>query len=90
MSIDIILKKNVITISLSKRGKHVGVSRFDVTHNHLSDELLQTLDGLLREHTVEKGRIKKISASSDLPESYMSARILKSLAKIYIFGATAL
>jgi tRNA A37 threonylcarbamoyladenosine modification protein TsaB len=58
-----------------------------VEKNNLSNTLLKELDNIIKRNRVPKNQLKIIYVESDLPDSYTSARIAKSIAKSYLFSA---
>ena len=88
MNLEIALSKETINISLKNNRELIDKITLN-EKNNLSNILLTNIDHLIRQHKLSKNKIKDISVKSDLPDSYTSARIAKSIAKSFVFGKKA-
>jgi tRNA A37 threonylcarbamoyladenosine modification protein TsaB len=85
MNIEIILKNSCIAIKLKNNQKIVDVISLE-NANNLSKILLVNIDLILRRNKLKKNQLKEISVKSDIPDSYTSHRIAKSLEKSFNFA----
>jgi len=85
MNIRIILKKDEVSIEITKNRKLIGNLSFRENHS-LSDALLANLDKLLKKNKISQREIKKVYIKSEFPDSYTSTRIAKSLEKSFNFA----
>ena len=85
MIIEIVLTKEDIRILL--KNKNSLIDKIILKEiNNLSDALLRELDNIIRRNKLSKNQIKNISVKSELPDSYTSARIAKSIVKSFVFA----
>lgn len=85
MILEIALTKKDIHISL--KNKNILIDRTILKEiNNLSNALLRELDNIVRRNKLSKNQIENISVKSELPDSYTSARIAKSIAKSFVFA----
>jgi tRNA A37 threonylcarbamoyladenosine modification protein TsaB len=85
MIIEIILTKKDIRILL--KNKNSLVDKIILKEiNNLSNALLRELDNIIKRNKLSKNQIKNISVKSELPDSYTSARIAKSIVKSFVFA----
>jgi len=88
MNLKIILKNSDVTIELKNNRKVVDIIKLE-NSNNLSKILLVNIASILKKNKLQKNQIRKISVKSDLPDSYTSNRIAKSLEKSFNFALTA-
>lgn len=85
MILEIVLTKEDIRILL--KNKNSLIDKIILKEiNNLSDALLRELDNIIRRNKLSKNQIKNISVKSELPDSYTSARIAKSIVKSFVFA----
>lgn len=85
MIIEIVLTKKDIRILL--KNKNSLVDRIILKEiNNLSNALLRELDNIIKRNKLSKNQIKNILVKSELPDSYTSARIAKSIVKSFVFA----
>lgn len=85
MKLEIVLNKGNISVLLKKNQKLVDEIVLK-GKNNLSNILLTSMDCLIKRNNLSMNQIKNILVKSDLPDSYTSARIAKSVAKSFIFS----
>jgi len=85
MNIKIVLKNSEIAIELRNNQKIVDSINLE-NANNLSKILLVNIDSILRRNKLKKNQLKNISVKSDIPDSYTSHRIAKSLEKSFNFA----
>jgi len=85
MNLEIALNKEKIGILLKNNRKLIDEIILN-EKNNLSNILLKELDSIIKRNKISKNQIKNVSVKSDLPDSYTSARIAKSIAKSFIFA----
>jgi len=85
MNLEINLNKEKISILLKNNRKPIDEIILN-EKNNLSNILLKELDSIIKRNKISKNQIKNVSVKSDLPDSYTSARIAKSIAKSFIFA----
>ena len=85
MNLEIALDKEKISILLKKNRKLVDKIILKEKYD-LSDVLLKELNNIIKRNKVSKNWIKSVSVKSNLPDSYTSARIAKSIAKSFVFA----
>jgi len=85
MKLEIVLTKKGICILL--KDKNSLIDKIILKEiNNLSNALLRELDNIIRRNKLSKNKIENISVKSDLPNSYTSARIAKSIVKSFVFA----
>lgn len=85
MNLEIALDKGNICIILKNKSKIIDRTTIE-EKDKLSDILLLELANIIKRNSLLKNQIKNISVKSDLPDSYTSARIAKSIAKSFVFA----
>jgi len=85
MNLKIILKNSSITIELRNNQKIIDSINLE-NANNLSDMLLASIDLIIKRNNLRKNQVKRISVKSDIPDSYTSHRIAKSLEKSFNFA----
>lgn len=85
MNLEIILKKELVVIKLTKNKKIVDKLEI-IGEKNLSNILLAGIDKILTKNKQKKESIKKVVFSSQIPESYVSSRIAKSIKKSIDFA----
>ncbi len=85
MNLEIALNKGRNSVLLKNNQKMVDKIVLN-GKNNLSNILLTSIDRLIKRNDLSRNQIKNISVKSDLPDSYTSARIAKSIAKSFIFS----
>ena len=85
MNLKIILENKALTIELKNNQQTIdSIHLNDI--NNLSKILLSNIDLIIRRNGLKKDQIKRLSVESNLPDSYTSGRIAKSLEKSYNFA----
>lgn len=85
MILEIVLAKRDIRILL--KDKNSLIDKIILKEiNNLSNALLRELDNIIRRNKLSKNKIENISVKSELPDSYTSARIAKSIVKSFVFA----
>jgi len=85
MILEITLNKGNISILLKNKNSLIDKIILQKMNN-LSNTLLKESDNIIKRNGLSKNQIKNISVKSDLPDSYTSARIAKSIAKSFVFA----
>lgn len=85
MILEITLNKGNISILLKNKNSLIDKIILQKINN-LSNTLLKESDNIIKRNGLSKNQIKNISVKSDLPDSYTSARIAKSIAKSFVFA----
>jgi tRNA A37 threonylcarbamoyladenosine modification protein TsaB len=85
MNLKLILKNSRITVELRNNQKIIDSINLE-NANNLSKILLVNIDLILRRNKLGKNQIEKVSVKSDIPDSYTSNRIVKSLEKSFGFA----
>ncbi len=85
MILEIVLTKEDIHILLKNKNSLID-KIISKEINNLSDALLRELDNIIRRNKLSKNQIKNISVKSELPDSYTSTRIAKSIVKSFVFA----
>lgn len=78
MTIEIEIKKEIITVILKKKGRAIQGDSFSLD-NTLGEILLQKIDAILRKAKVSQKEIKRFKMKSEVDESYTSVRIIKTV-----------
>ncbi len=86
MKIKIEIKNKVVKICLAKGKMELDQITF-MEQNNLSEKLLPAIDKLLRKNKLAPKDIKKMSVSSDTPESFTTSRIAKAVEKTWNWGS---
>jgi tRNA A37 threonylcarbamoyladenosine modification protein TsaB len=85
MNFKIILKNSGITIELRSNQKIIDSIKLE-NSNNLSEMLLGNIALILKRNKLQTNQISKVSIKSDIPDSYTSYRIAKSLEKSFNFA----
>ncbi|MFH0969782.1 MAG: hypothetical protein V1804_04700 [Patescibacteria group bacterium] len=85
MNIEIWLKKGTVCLKIVKNRKTVECIEFS-ENNNLSMILLEKIDALLKKNKLSKKETNNISVKSEMPDSYTSSRIARSLEKSFNFA----
>jgi len=82
MQLEILVKNQIIVLSLKKGKKIIGQSEFS-EKNSLSRDLLIQINKLLQENKLTAKMIKKVSVQTEISKAYTSYRIAEAVAKAF-------
>lgn len=80
--------KGETTLQLLREGEVVGERRF-AEKRDMSERLPEAVEGLLSEHRLAPGDVAAFEVDSRMPETFTSARIAQTVARVYTFATSA-
>jgi len=78
MIIEIKIENKIVSISLLDKETVLG-SVTIIEEHRLSEDLLPTIDGLLKKHSLEAKDIEKMTLESDMGDNFTTQRIAKAV-----------
>ncbi|MCA9365215.1 MAG: hypothetical protein KC736_04960 [Candidatus Moranbacteria bacterium] len=76
------IKEKTVTLTLKKGEEEIAQSVWQ-EENNLNEKLLLAIDELLTKHNLAPKTIEKIDLDLDIPESWSTARIAKTVANMW-------
>lgn len=88
MNIEIKIENKVVEVILLNEGQVVDMLAI-VQEHRLSEDLLPTVDELLKKNQLESGDIAKMTVQSDLGENFTTYRIAAAVANAFNWANAA-